>query len=42
VTHYVADLTKARELLGYQPTTPLTAGVPLSIDWWRSTGALKD
>lgn len=42
VTRYVADLTKARELLGYQPTTPLTAGVPLCIDWWRSTGALKD
>ena len=42
VTRYVADLTKARELLGYQPRTPLTAGVPLAIDWQRSIGALKD
>jgi nucleoside-diphosphate-sugar epimerase len=41
VTRYVADLRKARELLGYQPTTPLTAGVPLAIDWQRNTGALK-
>lgn len=42
VTRYVADLTKARELLGYQPQTPLTAGVPLAIEWQRSIGVLKD
>jgi nucleoside-diphosphate-sugar epimerase len=42
VTRYVADLTKARELLGYQPRTPLTAGVPLAIEWQRSIGTLKD
>ncbi len=42
VTRYVADLTKARELLGYQPQTPLTAGVPQAIEWQRSIGVLKD
>ena len=42
VTRYVADLTKARQLLGYNPQTPLTAGIPLAIDWQRSIGALKD
>jgi nucleoside-diphosphate-sugar epimerase len=42
VTRYVADLTKARELLGYQPQTPLTAGVPLAIEWQRSIGVLKN
>ena len=42
VTRYVADLSKARALLGYQPQTPLTAGVPLAIEWQRSIGRLKD
>lgn len=38
VTRYVADLRKARELLGYQPQTPLTAGVPAAIEWQRRIG----
>jgi nucleoside-diphosphate-sugar epimerase len=42
VTRYVADLTKAREILGYEPQTPLTAGVPQAIEWQRSIGLLKD
>ncbi|HOO18423.1 MAG TPA: NAD-dependent epimerase/dehydratase family protein [Phycisphaerae bacterium] len=41
VTRYVADISKARRLLGYTPQTPLTAGVPLSIEWQRSIGVLK-
>ncbi|MCC6357619.1 MAG: NAD-dependent epimerase/dehydratase family protein [Phycisphaerales bacterium] len=41
VTRYVADLSKAREKLGYQPETPLTAGVPRSIEWQKSIGVLK-
>jgi len=42
VTRYVADLAKARELLGYEPRTPLSAGIPRGIDWQRSIGVLKD
>lgn len=33
VTRYVADISKARNLLGYTPQTPLTAGIPASIRW---------
>lgn len=40
VMRYVADISKARKLLGYQPTTPLSAGIPKTIDWWRETGKL--
>jgi len=42
VTRYVADLAKAREVLDYQPQTPLTAGVPLAIEWQRSIGVLQE
>jgi UDP-glucose 4-epimerase len=40
VTRYVADIRKARELLGYKPTTPLTAGVPKAVAWQRDAGFL--
>src|SRR3712207_5504304 len=33
VTHYVADITKARELLGYNPKVPLEQGIPLTVRW---------
>jgi UDP-glucose 4-epimerase len=35
VTHYVADLTKARELLGYVPTVPLDDGIGRAVAWFR-------
>src|SRR5207237_5476181 len=35
VTHYVADLTKARELLGYEPGVPLEEGIPRADAWIR-------
>jgi UDP-glucuronate 4-epimerase len=38
VTRYVADIRKARELLDWQPTTPLDAGIPKAVEWfcqWR-------
>lgn len=38
VMRYVADISKARQLLGYEPKTPLTAGLPLSIRWARERG----
>lgn len=42
VTHYVADLTKARELLGYDPKTSLIAGIPLALAWQRQVGAIPE
>ncbi len=38
VMRYVADISKARQLLGYEPQTPLTAGIPLAIEWARARG----
>ncbi|RJP31430.1 MAG: NAD-dependent epimerase/dehydratase family protein [Candidatus Omnitrophota bacterium] len=35
VTRYIADITKARELLGYNPQTSLSEGIPKSIAWTR-------
>jgi len=35
VTHYVADVSKARELLGWEPATPLSDGIPRSVAWFR-------
>jgi UDP-glucose 4-epimerase len=40
VTRYVADITKARQLLQYEPQVPLTAGVPRAIEWQRKIGVL--
>ena len=30
-----ADISKARKLLGYNPTTPLKAGLPKFVDWFN-------
>ena len=35
VTHYVADLSKARELLGYEPAVSLDDGIARSVAWFR-------
>jgi nucleoside-diphosphate-sugar epimerase len=35
VTRYVADITKARELLGWVPQTPIDDGVPLGVRWFK-------
>lgn len=35
VTHYVADLSKAIELLGYRPQTSLEQGIRKAVAWWR-------
>ncbi|MDQ6624935.1 MAG: GDP-mannose 4,6-dehydratase [Verrucomicrobiota bacterium] len=32
-----ADISKAQKLLGYRPTTPLAAGLPKFIEWYRAT-----
>ena len=31
-----ADISKARKLLNYDPTTPLSAGLPKFVDWFLS------
>jgi len=33
VTYYVADIAKARKLLGYEPRTPLEEGIPKAVAW---------
>lgn len=33
VTHYVADITKARELLNYEPKVPLEEGISRTVAW---------
>jgi nucleoside-diphosphate-sugar epimerase len=35
VTHYVADIRKAQDLLGWTPKTPLDEGIPKSVAWFR-------
>jgi UDP-glucose 4-epimerase len=45
VTHYVADIRKARELLGWTPQTPLDQGIPKAVAWfreWRATHPGED
>ena len=40
VTRYIADISKAKRLLGYQPQVPLSVGIPRYVDWWRERGLL--
>jgi UDP-glucose 4-epimerase len=40
VMRYVADISKARQLLGYSPQVPLSAGIPLAIEWSRQRGMI--
>jgi nucleoside-diphosphate-sugar epimerase len=45
VTHYVADISKARELLGWQPATSLDTGIPQAVAWfkeWRAEHPEED
>ena len=34
VMRYIADITKARELLGYDPKTPFRDGIQKSVEWY--------
>jgi UDP-glucose 4-epimerase len=38
VTRYVADISKARKLLGYAPQMPLSRGIAQYVRWCRETG----
>lgn len=40
VTRYVADISKARTLLGYDPQVPLSSGLIRAVEWTKSTRKL--
>jgi nucleoside-diphosphate-sugar epimerase len=45
VTHYVADVRKARDVLGWTPQTPLGEGIPQAVAWfkdWRAAHPDED
>ena len=35
VTHYIADVRKAHDVLGWTPTTPLEEGIPKAVGWFK-------
>lgn len=37
VKHSLADITRAREFLGYEPHVGLEEGLRLTIDWWKQS-----
>lgn len=37
VRHSLADITRARELLGYEPKVGLEEGLRLTLDWWQKS-----
>jgi nucleoside-diphosphate-sugar epimerase len=37
VRHSLADITRARELLGFEPRIDLRTGLKLTIDWWKNS-----
>ena len=39
VTHYVADISRARALLGYDPKVPLEEGIRRTVEWNREWSA---
>jgi len=39
VTHYVADIAKARTVLGYDPKTPLREGIRKAVEWAKAAQA---
>jgi nucleoside-diphosphate-sugar epimerase len=38
VTYYIADISKAKTLLGYDPTTPLREGIRKAVAWSKDWG----
>ena len=39
IRHCVADITRARDLLGYEPTVALEDGIPELLSWVREQEA---
>jgi dTDP-D-glucose 4,6-dehydratase len=45
VTHYIADVRKAHDVLGWAPRTPLEEGIPHAVQWfkeWRAEHPEED
>jgi len=41
ILHSLADITKARELLGYEPTVGLEEGLRKTVEWWSQSRYAK-
>ncbi len=41
VRHSLADITRARTLLGFEPLVNLRTGLQLTIDWWKTSRFAK-
>ena len=41
VRHSLADITRARELLGYEPRVGLEGGLRKTLDWWKQSRFAK-
>jgi nucleoside-diphosphate-sugar epimerase len=37
VRHSLADITRARQMLGYEPQVSLEEGLRLTIEWWKQS-----
>ncbi len=37
VKHSLADITRAREMLGFEPKVDLRSGLKLTMDWWKNS-----
>jgi UDP-glucuronate 4-epimerase len=37
-----ADISRAREEIGYDPRTPIGRGVALFVDWYRKQAAAEE
>jgi UDP-N-acetylglucosamine/UDP-N-acetyl-alpha-D-glucosaminouronate 4-epimerase len=37
VRHSLADITRAQELLGFDPVIELREGLQRTVDWWKAS-----
>jgi UDP-glucose 4-epimerase len=42
ISKYIADITRARTLLGYDPQYPATRGIPEYYRWWAANNGAAD
>ena len=36
VTHYIADISKAKKTFGYNPQTPFDRGIEKAVEWYKA------